>query len=126
MSVPSSPSAATPTRPGPKAPNPPVSSPQPADPDWTDQVADLIVDVVDRVHDRTTGPAVSVAKAAVYGTVAVLVLPVVVVLLLIFVVRVLGLLLDDHLWAGYLGLGVVLVLGGFFAWSKRPVLGGRP
>ena len=81
---------------------------------------------VDRVHDKTTGPLISAAKAFVYGTVAALVLPVVLVLLLILIGREMGILLDEYLWAGYLGLGAILVLGGFFAWSKRAPLGGTP
>ena len=126
MSVPTPPSNSTPanTPSGVQSIGAPVTITEAIGPDWTDQVTDLIVDVVDRVHDKTTGPLISAAKAFVYGTVAALVLPVVLVLLLILIGREMGILLDEYLWAGYLGLGVILVLGGFFAWSKRAPIGG--
>ena len=56
------------------------TTPQPGapEPDWTDQVTDLVVDVVDTVRDKATGPVLKVARQAVYGTIAffvVLVMP---------------------------------------------------
>jgi hypothetical protein len=92
--------------------------PAAGEPDWTDQVADLIVDVVDRVHDKTTGRIVGVAKALVYGTVAVFAG---------LMVTVLGIILISHLldripgqiWIPDVAIGGLLVLGGLFMWSKR-------
>jgi hypothetical protein len=95
--------------------SPPDSAPEP---DWTDQVTDLIVDVVDRVHDSTTGPLVKVAKSAVYGVVAGIVGTVAIVLGTIFAVRALGLIPGD-IWIPYLVAGVLLAAVGLVLWSKR-------
>jgi len=90
----------------------------PAEPDWTDQVTDLVVDVVDTVRDKATGPIIGGARKVVYGTVALLVLVVVAVAGLVLAGRALFLLPVDE-WVVYLGLGIIFCLAGFLAWSKR-------
>ena len=51
-----------------------ATTPQPSadgtDAHWADQIADLIVDGVDRVRDRTVTPAQALAKYVVYGAVS--------------------------------------------------------
>jgi hypothetical protein len=89
-------------------------------PDWTDQVADLIVDGVDRVRSRTTGPVLGVARAAVHAVVAMIVVLPVVVLGLIGFVRVLDWALP-HVWMAYALLAVVFLVAGAVMWSKRQV-----
>ena len=90
-----------------------------ADAHWADQIADLIVDGVDRVRDRTVTPAQSIAKYVVYGAViAVIALPLL-VLTLIMLVRVMDAFIPSGVWVPYLILGVVFVLGGTFLWAKR-------
>lgn len=60
----------------PVAPSPPESS------DWPKQATDSIVRVVDSVRDKTAGPAVTAARAVVYGSIlALLALPLFVLLL---------------------------------------------
>lgn len=103
------------------ASTPAPSSTAPAvgpEPDWTDQVTDLIVDVVDRVHDKTTGPLVQVARAVVYGTVAAVVGVLVLIVGLIVTIRLLDLIPGD-IWTAYVGGGALFTLVGLFMWSKR-------
>ena len=86
---------------------------------WADQVADLIVDAVDRVRDRTVTPAQSIAKYVVYGAViAVLALPLL-VLSIVALVRILDAFLPGGVWVPYLILGLAFVAGGVVLWSKR-------
>lgn len=88
------------------------------EPDWTDQVTDLIVDVVDRVHDKATGPLLQASRVLVYGAVAFIVGFFLLVALIIMSVRLLDLLPGD-LWIAYAWAGAVLTLAGMFSWSKR-------
>jgi hypothetical protein len=90
----------------------------PAEPDWTDQVTDLIVDVVDRVHDKTTGPILGIARALVYGTVAFFAAIAVTILGIILIVRLLDRIPGD-IWIPYVAIGAVLVLAGLLFWSRR-------
>jgi len=90
----------------------------PAGTDWTDQVTDLIVDVVDRVHDKATGPLLQASRALVYGAVAFIVGFFLLVALVIMFVRLLDLLPGD-IWIAYTGAGAILTLAGVFFWSKR-------
>lgn len=93
-----------------------------AETDWTDQVADLVVDTVDRLHDRTTGPLLKAARGIVYGVVAVMVGLVVLVLLTVLGVRLLD-SVPGPIWIPYAALGAVLVVVGAILWSKRTVPG---
>lgn len=92
-----------------------------AEPDWTDQVADLVVDTVDRIHDKVTGPVLMVAKGAVYGALAALIAVVVLALLLITVIRVLDWALPFSVWLPYLILGTLLSAAGLLLWRQRKV-----
>jgi hypothetical protein len=90
----------------------------PGEPQWTDQVTDLIVDVVDRVRDATTGRIIGVAKALVYGTVALFAGLAVTILGIILVSHLLD-LIPGQIWIPDVVIGGVLVLGGLFLWSRR-------
>jgi hypothetical protein len=86
--------------------------------DWTDQVTDLIVDVVDRVHDSTTGKVITAARWLVFGVAALFI----VVPILILGMILLGRLLDrlpGPVWIADAVLGGVLFLVGTILWSKR-------
>ena len=97
----------------------PSATPAAADePDWTDQVTDLIVDVVDRVHDATTGRVIGIAKALIYGTVALFAGLVVTILGIILVSHLLD-LIPGQIWIPDVAIGGVLVLGGLFVRSRR-------
>ena len=66
--------------------------PPPPERDWPAQAADTIERVVGTVRDKTTGPALTVARAVVYGTFAALVGTACLVVLIIGAVRLLDML----------------------------------
>ena len=89
--------------------------------DWTDQVTDLIVDVVDRVHDSTTGKIITAARWTVFAIAAVFVAIPLLVLGMILIGRLLA-EIPGPVWAADAVLGGVLFLAGTFLWSKREVV----
>jgi hypothetical protein len=99
----------------------PPSAPAPGK-DWPGQAADLIVDKVDLVRSKTTGPILTAARAVVFGIVAVVLGVMAAILLLIGLVRVLDTVLPSSVWAAYLLLGVVFALAGTFVFRKRKSL----
>jgi hypothetical protein len=86
--------------------------------DWTDQVADLVVDTVDKVRDRTTGPIISGSRYFVFGIVAVVVAIPLVVMGIILIGRLLE-LFPGEIWISYTVLGAILVLFGMLCWRQR-------
>lgn len=92
--------------------------------DWPAQAADTVVRVVGSVRDRTTGPAVTAARALVYGLLAGIVGMVVLVLVVVALVRFVDVWVPGRVWAAHLIVGVVLTLAGLLLWRKRrtPVL----
>lgn len=93
--------------------------------DWPAQAADTIERVVGSVREKTTGPAITVARGIVYGTFALLVGTMVAVLLAVAAIRVLDAYLpssvfgDEHVWAAHGIVGLVFSLAGMALWSKR-------
>lgn len=93
--------------------------------DWPTQAADTIERVVGSVRDKTTGPAITVARWVVYGTFAAVVGSVVVVLLAIGAVRFLDVYLPeavfgaDHTWVAHLIVGALFSVAGMVLWSRR-------
>jgi hypothetical protein len=93
--------------------------------DWPAQAADTIERVVGSVRDKTTGPAITIARGVVYGTFALVVGTVVAVLVAIAAVRALDNYLPDsvfgeeHTWAAHLLVGLVFTLLGMLLWSRR-------
>ncbi len=101
------------------APAAPGAGPAPSgEPDWTDQVTDLIVDSVDKVRDRTTGPILKASRAVVYGVVALIVAIPLIVVGIILIGRLLE-LIPGPIWIPYSVLGIVMVAVGFILWGKR-------
>jgi hypothetical protein len=100
------------------APVDPVK-PAPLQEDWADQAADTVVQVVDAVRAKTTGPVLTVARAIVYGLIGLFAVIVAVIVLTIALVRILDVYLPGEVWSAYLLLGVVFTLAGLFAWRKR-------
>jgi hypothetical protein len=112
--------AARPTPPG--RPSRPASGvPHESDDaaDWTDQVTELIVDTVDKVRARTTGPVLNVAHAAVYGIVAAIVAVPVLVAVLAGLVRFLDWVVPGDVWVAYLIIAVLMWIAGAVLWSTR-------
>lgn len=93
--------------------------------DWPAQAADTIERVVGAVRDKTTGPAITLARWVVYGTFALIVGSVLAVLLAIASVRALDAYLPDawvgeqHTWAAHLLVGAGFTSVGMLAWSRR-------
>ncbi len=103
----------------------PASSATPAAPgsgqDWTDQVTGLIVDGVDKVRTRTTGPILEVSRGSVHAVVAITLLLPVAVLFLVLTVRVLTYFVFREVWITYTVLGMHFSLIGVVMWSRRHV-----
>jgi hypothetical protein len=93
--------------------------------DWPAQAADTIEKVVGSVRDKTTGPAITVARGLVYGTFALVVGAKVAVLLAIALVRFVDVYLpddafgEDHVWAAHAIVGLLFTLVGALMWSRR-------
>lgn len=93
--------------------------------DWPAQAADAIEKAVGTVRDKTTGPAITVARGLVYGTFALLVGTIVAVFLAIAAVRLLDAYLpdavvgEDHTWVAHLLVGGAFTVGGAVLWSRR-------
>lgn len=99
---------------------------EPATPDdWPAQMAESIERVVGSVRDKTTGPALAIARAIVYGTFAAVVALAAVVLFVIATVRVVDVYLPDalfgekHTWAAHLLVGLLFSIAGIVLWARR-------
>jgi hypothetical protein len=121
-------SSSSPRRAG--APDP--TGPAASGSDWPAQAADTIERVVGTVRDKTTGPAISVARWLVYGTFALFVGLAVLVLTAIAAVRLIDVYLpdawvgEDHSWVAHLIVGVVFSLLGMVLWSRRTAPADEP
>ena len=80
--------------------------------DWPAPAADTVVDVIGKVRDKTTRPAIIAARSLVYGLVAAVVAGIAVVLFLVVLIRILDNYVPGPVWWIYLGLGVVFTLAG--------------
>lgn len=87
--------------------------------DWPAQVTQRIVDTVETVRSRTTDPAIKVARALVFGTLAALLGLVVLVLVLIAAFRMLDAYLPADTWAAHMILGGLLTVLGAIMWMLR-------
>jgi hypothetical protein len=85
--------------------------------DWTTEAADTVERVVTTVRDRTVVPAQKVARAVVYGLLAGFFVITALLLLAIMVFRLLSIALP--VWAAWLIVGGISVIGGAFCWSRR-------
>jgi hypothetical protein len=93
--------------------------PSPPPPDWSAQAADTVVDLIDNVRSKTTGPLLTAAKAVVYGIVAFVLGVVALVLLSIALLRFVNVYLPNGVWLSYFLVGGLFLLGGLLLWSKR-------
>ena len=113
----------------PPGPDTPTSTPPPApstlagppaqEADWTDQVTDLIVDSVDKVRARTTGPILEGAKGGVYAIVALIILFPILVVGTVGLVRLLNYIIPGDVWIVYALLGIICLIVGVVLWSRR-------
>lgn len=91
----------------------------PSDPDWTDQVTDLIVDSVDKVRARTTGPLLEASRAGVLALVAIIVMVPVLVIVTVGLTRFLHWLLPGGIWVSYAAMAVLFMVIGALLWRQR-------
>lgn len=109
---------------GPTPPTERSPAPVTAD-DWPAQAADAIERAVGAVRDKTTGPAITVARAVVYGTFSLFVATAVLVMVAVAAVRALDVYLpdawvgEDHTWLAHGLIGLVFTLAGMWCWSRR-------
>ena len=103
----------------------PEPAPTDTDEDWPAQAADTGVRLGGQVRDKTTGPAITIARGIVYGLLASLLVLAAGILLAIAAVRLLDAYLpssvfgDSHTWAAHLVIGLVFSLGGLVLWRQR-------
>ncbi len=87
--------------------------------DWTDQVTDLIVDSVDKVRSRTTGPILEIARGSVHAIVALVLAVPIAILAVVLSIRVLTYFVFREVWITYAVLGTLMVVIGVVLWSLR-------
>jgi len=96
-----------------------------SDPNWAPNLADTIVRLVTSVRDKTTKPVLLIARAVVFGLIALFGGIAAIVLLIIIATRSLQALIEiftSHqaaVWISYLAVGVLFTLAGMFLMSKR-------
>jgi len=98
--------------------------------DWPAQAADTIVRVVGQVRDRTTGPAITAARAVVFGLLGAILGTVALVIFSVLLTRVTVIGVDALLdatglerpgravWIAHFVDGVLFVLIGLVLWKK--------
>ncbi|MFN8041036.1 MAG: phage holin family protein [Acidimicrobiales bacterium] len=105
----------------------PSRGPAPAatpDADWPEQATDGIIRLVDSVRDKTTGPALQIARGIKYGVTALIFGTVVAFMLVIGLIRALEVIfinvfhLENPIWLVYLIVGLVFVGLGALLWGK--------
>ena len=105
-----------------------VVPPAPSTSDWPAQATDTIVNLVDQVRAKTTGPAITVARGLVFGVIVGVLGLFAAVLLLIFALRLTTEILDlvwegAGVWLTYLLYGVLFTVVGAVIFGKRHVRG---
>ncbi len=88
--------------------------------DWHLKATEKIVTGVDQVKVKTAGPAIGIARSAVFGLLAAMLSVIAVPLFLIGIVRLLNTVLPAGVWLVYLILGALFLALGGFLWSRRP------
>lgn len=111
-------------------PSTPPGPDRPTGADWPAQATDAIVGLVDSVKDRTTGPATSIARGLVYGTLATIVGTAALVLLLVLTVRAIDVGVDAALtaadldepgrstWIAHTITGLLFLVPGIALWRR--------
>jgi hypothetical protein len=87
---------------------------------WHVLATDKIVSTVDTVRVKTSGPAIKVSRAIVFGLMGGLVSVIALIVFLIGLIRLLNNVLPKDVWLVYLILGAVFLVAGSFLWSKQP------
>jgi hypothetical protein len=88
--------------------------------DWDRLATDRIVKVVDQVKVKSAGPAIGIARAAVFGVLGAILAVIAMIVFLIGLVRLLNIIIPEGVWLVYIILGAIFTLLGAFLWSRRP------
>lgn len=92
--------------------------------EWSVRATDTVVQVVTTVHDKTTGPLTTVARAIVYGLAAAILGIAALVLVSILAIRLIVIIpFVGDVWVAYLAVGLVFTLAGLVLWrlaNKTP------
>jgi hypothetical protein len=89
------------------------------DPDWPAQAADKVVELVDTVAAKTTGPAITAARAVVFGLLATILGIAALTLFSIGLVRLIDVYVPGGVWIAETIVGGAFVLCGWYLWIKR-------
>lgn len=95
------------------------------DQDWPAKATETIVTQVERIRDKTTGPALRIARYVVFGAFAISLGTVALVIFIVGAVRALNNYLpnavfgETHTWAAHSIIGVVLLLTGLVLFAKK-------
>lgn len=100
-----------------------MAEPTPADDtvdrDWPAQLADTAVRIIEQVRDKTTRPAITIARGVVFGLVAAIVGTVAILLFLIGAIRLVNGYLPGKVWTTYLLFGGIFTVAGMLLFSRR-------
>lgn len=96
----------------------PTSGPNPAD-DWPAKAADQIVNLIDQIRDKTTGPAIRAARAMVFGFLATMLGTAALVLFIVGLVRFVNVYAPGGVWVAHGIVGLLFVGCGALLWAKR-------
>jgi hypothetical protein len=111
------------------SPAAPPSPPAPAT-DWPAQVTDAVVNVVDSVKDKTTGPATSAARGVVYGLLGAIVGTAALVIFLVLLFRGIDILVQlvldaagaekagRSVWIAHTIMGLLFLVPGLMLWRR--------
>jgi hypothetical protein len=87
--------------------------------DWPAKAADQIVNLVDQIRDKTTGPAIKAARAMVFGFLAAMLGTAALVLFIVGLVRFVNVYAPGGVWVAHGIVGLLFVVSGLFLWAKR-------
>lgn len=86
---------------------------------WPSEATDLIVRNVGTVREKAVGPAITAARAMVFGLFAAMVATAAAVLVSIALIRVLTVYIPGHrVWVSYLIVGGLFVVIGLALWTR--------
>ncbi len=107
--------------------------------DWPQQATSKLVETVGTIRSKTSGPAIRISRAIVYGLVALILALITLPLILIGLTRLLigsidsgflwfvpGVEHDKAVWIAYIAIGGLLTAIGMALWSKRPRRAAKP
>jgi hypothetical protein len=94
--------------------------------EWPKRATEFVVGAVSTVREKTSGPAISVARAVVYGLLAFFLAIIALVLLVVGVTRLFIVYIPLEVWAVYAIAGAFWTLIGVILWMLRPRHAGTP